>query len=237
MTGADARLNDMATKAVTKDSEADEEQIGLPSTLHVNMRALIESVAGRLSDDEIDQWFVAMAKANEGRGFYLELTGEGELAINPMVNADSGYAEGQLSGVLFIWVEANGGFSFSPRTIVRLPDGGRAEPDATWLSPEQVERLLPLGMNRAITECPAFVAEIVSGSDRLLSLRRKMERYIANGALLGWLIDPYRRRVWVYRPGVEAEDLDDPETITGDPVMPGFVFEVRRRVFDIHQTV
>ena len=116
----------MATKAVTIDSAADEEQIGLPSTLHVNMLALIESVAGKLSGDEIDQWFVAMAKTNEGRGFYLELTGEGELVINPMVNADSGYAEGQLSGVLFIWVEVNGGFSFSPRTIVRLPDGGQS---------------------------------------------------------------------------------------------------------------
>ncbi len=226
----------MTTTTVAKEPPVADDEFGPSATLHVSIRPILESVVGKLTDDEIDQWFVGLAKANEGRGFYLELTGEGELAINPMVNADSGYAEGQLSGVLFVWVEANGGFSFSPRTIVRLPDGSRAEPDATWLSPEQVARLLPLGMNRAVTECPAFVAEIVSGSDRLPPLRRKMERYIANGARLGWLIDPYRRRVWVYRPDVEPEDLDDPEIITGDPVLPGFVFEVRRRIFDFHQT-
>ena len=83
--------------------------------------------------------------------------------------------------------------------------------------------------------CPAFVAEVVSGTDRLPPLQRKMEQYITNGALLGWLIDPYRHRVYVYRPGVEPEVLDDPETVTGDPVMPGFVFEVRRRIFDLHR--
>ena len=58
-------------------------------------------------------------------------------------------------------------------------------------------------------------------------LQRKMERYMANGALLGWLIDPYRRRVYVYRPGVDVETLEDPETVSGEPVLPGFVFEVR----------
>ena len=65
-------------------------------------------------------------------------------------------------------------------------------------------------------------------------LQRKMERYIANGALLGWLIDPYHRRVYVYRPGVDVEMLDDPETVSGEPVLPGFVFEVRRRIFALH---
>jgi Uma2 family endonuclease len=63
-----------------------------------------------------------------------------------------------------------------------------------------------------------------------------MERYMANGAQLGWLIDPYRRRVYVYRPGAEVEALEDPETITGEPVMAGFVFEVRRRIFALHDT-
>ncbi len=222
------------TAAIQGNVEVEAREFGLPFTLHVNIKALLESVAGKLTDDEIDQWFFGMAKANEGRGFYLELTDEGELVINPMVNIDSGYAEGQICGVLFNWVDENGGMSFSPRTIVRLPDGSRAEPDATWLSPEQVQRLLPLGMNRAITECPTFVAEVISGTDRLPPLQRKMERYIANGALLGWLIDPYRRRVYVYRPGAEPEMLNAPEIISGEPEMPGFVFEVRRRIFDLH---
>ena len=223
----------MITATINKKPTVADGEFGPSGTLHVSIRPILESVVGKLTDDEIDQWFVGLAKANEGRGFYLELTGEGELAINPMVNADSGYAEGQLSGVLFIWVEANGGFSFSPRTIVRLPDGSRVEPDAIWLSPEQVAALPPLSDGGAITICPAFVAEIMSGTDRLPPLQRKMERYIANGARLAWLVDPYRHRVYVYRPGMEPETLEDPEIISGDPVMPDFVFEVRRRIFDL----
>ena len=50
----------------------------------------------------------------------------------------------------------------------------------------------------------------MSGSDRLSPLQRKMERYIANGALLAWLIDPYHRRVYRYRPGAPVEILEDP---------------------------
>ena len=54
-----------------------------------------------------------------------------------------------------------------------------------------------------------------------------MEEYIANGARLGWLIDPIDKRVYVYRPGQPVETLDDPPTLSGDPVLPGFVFAVR----------
>ena len=225
----------MATTGIIQACvEAEEEELGLPFPLRVNIKAILDSVAGKLTDDEIDRWFFGLAEANEGRGFYLELTNEWELVINPMVNRDGGYAEGQLFGTMFMWVEEHGGETYPSRTIVRLPDGSRTEPDAVWLSPEQVVALPPLSDGGAITVCPAFVAEVVSGTDRLPPLQRKMEQYITNGALLGWLIDPYRRRAYVYRPGVEPEVLDDPETVTGDPVMPGFVFEVRRRIFDLH---
>ena len=207
----------------------------VPLPLVINISPILESVAGKLTDREIDEWFAGMAKSNEGRGFYLELTGEGELVINAMVNRDGLKAEGQLFGTLFVWVEANGGEIGGANANMRLPDGSRPRPDALWLSPEQVEAMPPLSDGGAITVCPAFVAEIMSGTDRLPPLLRKMEQYIANGALLGWLIDPYRHRVYVYRPGIEPEVLDDPETVSGDPVMPGFVFEVRRRIFDLHR--
>ena len=103
-----------------------------------------------------------------------------------------------------------------------------------WLSPEQVAALSLAVEDRAITVCPAFVVEIMSSTDTLPPLQRKMERYIANGAQLGWLIAPHRRQVYVYRPDVDAELLDNPETISGNPVLPGFMFEVRRRIFALH---
>ena len=207
----------------------------LPRPVSVNIRPILESMTGQLTDDEVDQWFAGFAEANEGRGFYLELTGKGELVINPMVNMDSNFAEVEFVGRMFVWNEGAGGRVSGPRGIVRLPDGSRVEPDAAWLSPAQVAELGPIRSDRPITICPVFVAEIMSSSDRLAPLQRKMERYIANGALLGWLIDPYQRRVYIYRPGVAVDVLDDPETISGDPVLPGFVFAVRERIFALQE--
>ncbi len=228
----------MATDVALKDIAAvdDPDDFDLPHPLSVNIRPILESVAGKLTEDEIDQWFVGFEQANEGRGFYLELTAEGELVINPMVNRKGSFAEVELGTDLRIWNREYGGEAHGSNANMRLPDGSRIRPDALWLSPEQVASLPPIADDRAITVCPAFVAEIMSGTDRLPPLQRKMERYIANGALLGWLIDPYRRRVYVYRPDVDVEILEDPETVSGEPVLPGFVFEVRRRIFALHDT-
>ena len=210
----------------------------MPSTtLFVNLSPILDSVTGKLTDEDIDQWLVSLAGANEGRGFYLELTANGELVINPMVNMDSGFAEAESITDLLIWARQQGGGRVpSSRTIVRLPDGTRVEPDLSWLSAQQMSELPPISESRAITVCPVFVGEILSRTDSLRALQRKMDVYIANGASLGWLIDPYRRRVHVYLPDIPPAILDDPETISGDPVLPGFVFDVRRRVFDLHQS-
>ncbi len=226
---------DVALKEIFAVADADEFYLDLPHPLWVNIRPILESVAGKLTEHEIDQWLVGCAKANEGRGFYLELTAEGELVINPMVNMDGYFAEADFGSDLVFWSRGYGGRAAGAGGIIRLPDGTRVQPDAAWLSPEQMELLMPI-TSRAIDLCPTFVAEIMSGTDTLPPLQRKMELYIANGALLGWLIDPYRRRVYVYRPDAAVEVLEDPETISGEPVMPGFVFESRRRIFSLHET-
>ena len=229
-------VTDVALEDIAAVTDGDEScYIDLPHPLSINIRPILESVAGKLTDHEIDQWLVGCSKANEGRGFYLELTAEGELAINPMVNMDAYFAEADFGTDLVIWSRGYGGRAAGAGGIIRLPDGSRVQPDAAWLSPEQMALLEPIS-SRAIDVCPAFVAEIMSGTDTLPPLQRKMERYIANGALLGWLIDPYRRRVHVYRPDTDTETLEDPESVSADPVMPGFVFEVRRRIFALHET-
>ena len=48
-----------------------------------------------------------------------------------------------------------------------------------------------------------------------------MEKYLANGVQLGWLFDPRRRQVHVYRPEQEPEVLDDPKSLSGEDVMAG----------------
>jgi Uma2 family endonuclease len=54
-----------------------------------------------------------------------------------------------------------------------------------------------------------------------------MQEYVDNGARLGWLIDPIDKRVYVYRSGQPVESLDNPATLSGDPILPGFTLQVR----------
>jgi Uma2 family endonuclease len=55
-----------------------------------------------------------------------------------------------------------------------------------------------------------------------------MQEYIDNGALLGWLIDRKNRKVHIYRPNREPETLDNPEIVSGEPVLPGFVLQMEK---------
>jgi Uma2 family endonuclease len=87
------------------------------------------------------------------------------------------------------------------------------------LTTEEREQFAPI--------CPDFVVELRSKTDRLARLQARMVEYIENGAQLGWLLDPAARRVYIYRPGRAVETLDAPETIAGDPVLPGFVLQLR----------
>jgi Uma2 family endonuclease len=88
------------------------------------------------------------------------------------------------------------------------------------LTPEQREGFIPL--------CPNFVVELRSKTDKLKNLRAKMQEYLDNGMQLGWLIDPTNRRVEVYRPGQEVEVLENPSTLSGETVLPGFTLTMAR---------
>ena len=127
------------------------------------------------------------------------------------------WAEQTQSGVAF---DSNGGFT--------LADGSMRSPDAAWipwsrwnaLSAEEQEKFLPL--------CPDFVIELRSASDWLGPLQEKMRGWIANGCLLGWLIDPERKAVEVYRPGRPAEVLEGVSAVYGEGPVGGFVLELAR---------
>ena len=44
---------------------------------------------------------------------------------------------------------------------------------------------------------------------------------------MGWLLDPGARRVYVYRPDAPIEVPDNVGQISGGPLLPGFVFDLR----------
>ncbi len=72
---------------------------------------------------------------------------------------------------------------------------------------------------------PAFVIELLSASDSLPEAKRKMVAWIDNGAKLGWLIDPYNRKVLIYEPdqSVRSEIAD---TVVGSGPVAGFALDL-----------
>lgn len=67
-----------------------------------------------------------------------------------------------------------------------------------------------------------------TASDTLKSLQEKMQEYMENGAVLGWLINPHNREVEIYRLGSEIEKLLNPAELSGEEVLPGFQLNLCR---------
>jgi Uma2 family endonuclease len=200
---------------------------GTPETLRLTLVTSARHLPLRIrpavppTDDELYE----MCQAN--RELRVERTAEGELLIMPPTGGKTGNRNLRLAAQLSVWADRDGtGVGFDSSTGFLLPNGAERSPDASWirrtrwdaLTPEQQERFPPL--------CPDFVAELRSPSDSIEDLRHKMTEYLDNGAALGWLVDPYEKRVEIYRPGEDTEALDAPEELSGDPVLPGFVLRL-----------
>lgn len=164
---------------------------------------------------------------SDNRDLRLELTFEGELIVMPPAGSKTGLRNARLTQRVATWAETDGtGLCFDSSTGFTLPNGSQYSPDSAWirrarwdaLTDEQQERFAPI--------CPDFVIELRSPTDTMSRLQNKMKEYIENGALLGWLIDPLKRRVYIYRPHYEVEVLEDSETVSGDPLLPGFVLNL-----------
>jgi len=156
----------------------------------------------------------------------LERT-DGEIRMMTPAGADSSERESKLNYQLVAWSEANGlGHVYSSSVGFRLPNGSILSPDASWIAQERWVSLSRRERRGFPHICPDFVAELLSPSDRLPVIQAKLHEFIEQGARLGWLIDPDRRVVEIYRPGQPVDVLVDPPTLSGEDVLPGFVFSL-----------
>lgn len=158
----------------------------------------------------------------------LELTAEGELIVMSPTGLDTGRINSRIAVRLGLWAEQDGtGDTGESSTGFRLKGNAVRAPDASWILRSRLDDLRPDQRRKYAPLCPDFVIELSSPSDRLGVVQRKMEEWLDNGLRLGWLIDPDAKRVYVYQPDDEVQQLDDQETVSGDPVLPGFVLNLR----------
>ena len=182
---------------------------------------------------ELVELFVKFTNRHSQSPWQFELSPDGEIIIMAPTYYPGGLHENAASSILFVWAMDFGGEATGSNAAYALPvTGGVVVPDAAWTSRERWAAHTHVA-GRPIPLCPDFVIEVRSGTDTLPPLREKMRLYIQNGALLGWLIDPRNRRVYVYRAGQpEPELLENPEILSGENVLPGFTFDVARWIFD-----
>ena len=185
-----------------------------------------------LDNPGLDWWLEGFAGRNRDQAEY-EITAQGELKIMPPTGFPWEWQEAQMTTAVVAWSNDYGGIAGGPTARFILPDGARRGPDAYWISAERWHSAPPATRQPPFAAIvPDFVAEIVSPSNRGPELLDKVRRYLEGGALLVWVINARRRRVTIYRPGMEPEVLDDPELLHGGDIMPGFAFQVRQRIFD-----
>ena len=166
--------------------------------------------------------------------YEMEINEAGELVILPMVGLRGNRHETEMAVELGIWRRDNGGVNLSQTSRFRLSSGALRGPDAAWITQERYDALTERERETVFPGAPDFVVEIRSISDNLAPLQRKMQLWMDGGARLGWLIDPRQRRVHIYRVGQpEPQILEDPETLDGEDVLPGFSFGVRQYIFDL----
>lgn len=180
------------------------------------------SALKRMTDEE----FLKFSKEHEG--WQIEMTKEGDILIMSGTGGLTGKRNARITRRLDEWAEEdNTGVTFDSDTIFRLLNGARKLPDASWLKNERWNSLSEEEQEGILPVCPDFVIELRSRTDSLKELQDKMNEYIENGAQLGWLIDPNEKKVYVYRPNTEVETFDDPQEVSGEPLLKGFALKMK----------
>ena len=160
------------------------------------------------------------------RDLRIERSAKGEIIVMSPAGGRSGYESGEVFRQLSVWaVKDKTGVAFDSSTGFLLPNGGMRAPDAAWVQLARLHKLSEREREQFLPLCPDFVIEVASHSDKISDLREKMQEYIEAGLRLGWLILPGSSRVEIYTPA-GGEVLEAPESLTGDPVLPGFKLEL-----------
>jgi Uma2 family endonuclease len=155
-----------------------------------------------------------------------------ELVDGVLVEKAMGYYESLLAGFLIhflhSYLEGNPlGIVLAPDGLTRLESGLVRMPDVSFHSWEHFpNRLLPAGA--FLEQAPDLAVEILSPTNTVREMDRKRSEYFAGGSHLVWQVYPATQRVRVYTSVDSFVELTEDDTLTGDPVLPGFTLSIWR---------
>jgi Uma2 family endonuclease len=123
----------------------------------------------------------------------------------------------------FVWPRGLGEI-YSENVGIRLPTGNVRSPDGCFVRAEK----LPGGRSPEDFGAlvPDLAVEVLSPHDHIHDVLSKVHEYLACGVPLVWVVDPDRRTVTSYRSPNDVVEQSASETLTAEPVLPGFSCQV-----------
>ena len=159
----------------------------------------------------------------------FERTADGQIIIMANTGGKTGRVNAKINYFLTGWsLQSQLGETFDSLTTFHLPSGADRSPDAAWIENSRWQTLAEKQKAQFPPLCPNFVIELLSESDVLATLQKKMdEEWLHNGCKLAWLIDPKHEITYIYRVGEEMETVSGFKNIlSGMPVLPGFTLDL-----------
>jgi Uma2 family endonuclease len=159
-------------------------------------------------------------------GYKRELL-DGEIIMSP-VHANHGLVCVRLTAVLFNFVQRHRlGELYDSSTGFRLSEKLLLSPDIAFVSKATLRKIL-VAPDKFLQGAPDLVVEVLSPSDRLVEIHRKLDRYFEHGTRVAWLVNWRKEQVHVYTPDSIESFTRPNDTLTGGTVLPGFKCKLSR---------
>ena len=159
----------------------------------------------------------------DGRKYELV---DGEIVVSPAGMRHSAVGLKIAAALLEFVQKYELGEVYQANVGIILPNGNVRSPDASFVSRAKLPNgQSPEGYGALV---PDLVVEVLSPNDSLKFVGEKIGEYFENGVPLVWLVDPSLKIVTVYRSLLEAQQLTSTDTITAEPILPGFSYPVAR---------
>ena len=113
------------------------------------------------------------------------------------------------------------GWVSGPDGMARMRGGNVREPDVSVfpfsMFPDEV-----MPREKVASVAPALAVEVLSESNTVAEIAKKLAEFFASGTTLAWVIDPEKRTAKVHTDAATFTTLDDTGVLDGGEVAPGF---------------
>ncbi|WP_019507337.1 Uma2 family endonuclease [Pleurocapsa sp. PCC 7319] len=176
----------------------------------------------RISETDLEQLCQENPEAR------LETNSEGQLIIMSPTGSESGKFNISLAAQVWNWNnQTKLGIVFDSSTGFKLSNGAVRSPDVSWVAVAKWNSLSKQQQRKFAPIAPDFALELMSPTDELSELQKKMKEYMDCGVRLGWLINPDEKQVEIYRQQEELEILNNPQTLSGELILPNLIINLQ----------